>query len=116
MAKASCFPVKMPQEGFPNTACILPVREGAATEFDPLNPFPCTDRGQSKELFCLVQVKGGTVFGTPILLEPPYFTLPPFGVGGGVCGLACHVTYHTVLSSAPNMGHGWSGALQDHLA
>lgn len=51
--------------------------------------------------------------GLALYLEPIKWVLP-FGVGGGVCSLACCVTHHTVLSSAPNMGHGWSGTLQDH--
>ena len=37
--------------------------------------YPCNDRGQSKELFCLVQAKGDTVFGNPILFRTPLLYL-----------------------------------------
>ena len=62
-------------QGVPNTACILPVRKGAALNLSRKAFYPCNDRGQSKELFRLVQVKGDAVFGNPILFESPCFSL-----------------------------------------
>ena len=69
-SRATFFSRQNATRGGFQKARISPVREGAATEFVPINLYPCTDRGQSKELFCLVQAKGCAV-----LRNPPYFTL-----------------------------------------
>ena len=71
MAERATFPVKLLQVGVPNTGGISPVCEGAATKFVSVNLYLCTNKEQSKGLFCLVQAKGGAMFGNPTLFGTP---------------------------------------------
>ena len=75
---------KCREMGFPNTARISPARQGVVTQLCHF----CTNQSRSKKLLCLVQAKGGAVFGNPTVFGTPLPYLTSFTVT--VLSLAIH--------------------------